>query len=52
MSSAMRRHALASSILARSLWIAEEDQDRVADELVEGAAVIERDLRHLGESIR
>ena len=35
--------------VAPGLGIAEEDQHGVADELVDGAAVLMRDLRHLGE---
>ena len=34
---------------ALGVGIAEEDEDRVADELVDGAAMGERDVRHLGE---
>ena len=45
----MRRQALASSTVALGFRVAEEDHHGVADELVDGAAVLEGDLRHLGE---
>ena len=34
---------------ALALRIAEEDHDRVAHVLVDGGAMVERDLRHLGQ---
>ena len=49
MSQAMRRQACASARVAFGFGIAEEDQHGVADELVDGAAVRQRDRRHLGE---
>jgi hypothetical protein len=48
----LERHAQARARvlgLALALRVAEEDQDRVADELVDRAAVLQRDRRHLGE---
>ena len=47
-SHAIRRHACASS---RSPWFPDrrKDQHRIADELVDGAAVLERDRGHFGE---
>jgi hypothetical protein len=48
----VERHAHARARvlgLALALRVAEEDQDRVADELVDRAAVLERDRGHLGE---
>ena len=49
MSTAMRTHGLGVLGHAFGLRIAEEDQDRVADELVDRAAMLERDRRHLGQ---
>ncbi len=49
MSTAMRRQALASSSHALRIRVAEEHQQRIADELVDRGAVLEGDRRHLGE---
>ena len=46
------RHAQAGAGVfgdAFRLGIAEENQDGIADELVDGAAMLRGDLRHLGE---
>ena len=48
------RHAHAGQRIlldALGLRIAEEGQDRVADIFVDGGAMIQRDLRHLGQVV-
>ena len=46
---AMRTQARASSLTPFDLGIAEEHHDGVADIFVDGGAVLERDVRHLGQ---
>ena len=44
---AMLTQAMASSLTPLRLRVAKEGQDRIADILVNGRAVLQRDLRHL-----
>src|SRR5262249_24073440 len=48
----LRRHVEAGPRVlhrALSLRVAEEDHERVTDEFIDGAAMLKRDRRHLGE---
>ena len=48
---AMSTQAIASCLHASRLRVAEEGEDRVADVLVDGGTVLERDLRHLRQIV-